>query len=87
MNHRLVLSNLKIVELQFLVTVDEDVSCSVTLGDLPEVTPGRRMFSDLPMLDIQWEDKSYSICQIVQNNDLPTAQRNTNKYTHKQQYE
>ena len=57
------------------------------LGRFPELTPGRRMFSDLPMLDIQWEDKGYSICQIVQNNDLPTAERNTNIYTHKQQYE
>ena len=31
-DYRLVLSNLKIVELQFLVTVKNDVSCHVTLG-------------------------------------------------------
>ena len=33
MDYRLVLSNLKIVELQFLVTVDNEVSCHVTLGN------------------------------------------------------
>ena len=34
MDYRLELSNLKIVELQFLVTVDNDVRCHVTSGDL-----------------------------------------------------
>ena len=28
------------------------------------------MFFDLSMIAIQWENKGYSICQIVQNNDL-----------------
>ena len=27
------------------------------------------MFFDLLMFDIQWENKGYSICQILQNND------------------
>ena len=34
------------------------------------------MFSDLSTLDIQWENKGYSICQIVQNNDLPNISAN-----------
>ena len=29
------------------------------------------MFFDLSMFDIQWENKRSSICQIVQNIDLP----------------
>ena len=34
--------------------------------------PGRKMFFFyLSMFDIQWENKCYSICQIVQNNCLP----------------
>ena len=35
------------------------------------MTTGRKMFFDLSIFDIQWENKGYSICQIVQNNDLP----------------
>ena len=35
MDDRMVLSNLKIAELIFLVTVDNDVSCHLTLGDFP----------------------------------------------------
>ena len=35
------------------------------------MTPGRKMFFDQSMLDIQWGSKGYLICQIVQNNDLP----------------
>ena len=31
MDDRMVLSNLKVVELKFLVTVDNDVTCHVTL--------------------------------------------------------
>ena len=41
------------------------------LGGIPEMTPVRKMFFDLSMFDIQWENKSYLICQIVQNNDPP----------------
>ena len=33
--------------------------------------PGQKMFFNLSMFDIQRENKGYSICQIVQNNDLP----------------
>ena len=32
MDYRMVLSNLKIAGVQFLVTVEKDVSCHVTLG-------------------------------------------------------
>ena len=36
-----------------------------------EMTPGRTIFFDQSMFDIQWENKGYSICQIVLNNDVP----------------
>ena len=42
MDYRLELSNLKIVELQFLVTVDNDVRCHVTSGDLQRWTQGEK---------------------------------------------
>ena len=45
---------------------------SCDLGEFPEMTLGRKMFFNLSMLNIQWENKGYSICQIVQNNNLPT---------------
>ena len=32
------------------------------------------------MVDIQWENKGYSICQIVQNNDLPTKKQCNMKF-------
>ena len=35
------------------------------------MTPRQKMFFDLSIVDIQSENKGYSICQIVQNNDLP----------------
>ena len=34
------------------------------------MTPGWKMFFDLSMFDIQWEHKGYSMCQILQNNNL-----------------
>ena len=40
-------------------------------GGFPEMTPRQKMFFDLSIVDIQSENKGYSICQIVQNNDLP----------------
>ena len=51
MGYRLVLSNLKILELQFLVTVDNNVSCHMTCG-FSEMTPGQNMLFDLSMFDI-----------------------------------
>ena len=69
MNYRLVLSNLKIVEFQVLMTVDNNI-LSRDLGGFPEMTPGRKIIFDLSIFDIQWENKGYSICHIVQNNDL-----------------
>ena len=75
MNYCLVLPNFKIVKLQFLVTVDNDVSC--LLDGFPEMTPGRKMFFVLSMFDTQRENKRYSICQIVQNNDLPAGLLNS----------
>ena len=41
------------------------------LGGFPKITPRRKMFSELSMVDIQWENKGYSVSQIVQNNILP----------------
>ena len=38
------------------------------------MTQGQKMFFDLSLVDIQWKKKGYSICQIVQNNDLPISQ-------------
>ena len=75
MNYCLVLPNFKIVKLQFLVTVDNDVRC--LLDGFPEMTPGRKMFFVLSMFDTQRENKRYSICQIVQNNDLPAGVLNS----------
>ena len=31
------------------------------LGGLPEMTPVRKMFFDLPMFDIQWENKLFNL--------------------------
>ena len=45
---------------------------SCDLGGFPEMTLGQKMFFNLSMFNIQWENKGYSICQIVQNNNLPT---------------
>ena len=70
MDNRLVLWNLKIVELQFLVTVDNDVSCHVTWG-VSRDDSRAKMFFDQSMFDIQWENNGFLIYQIVQNNDLP----------------
>ena len=39
------------------------------LVGFPEMTPVRKMFFDSSMLDIQWENKVYTICQILQYND------------------
>ena len=64
MDYRLVLLNLKFVDLQFLMTVDNDIKLSRDLGGFPEMNPGWKMFFDLPVLDIQREIKGYSICQI-----------------------
>ena len=41
------------------------------LGRFPKMTLGRKMFFDLSIFDIQWENKGDSIYQILQNNDLP----------------
>ena len=71
MDYQFVLSDLNVINLQFLLTVDNDVSCHVTLGDFQKWPQDKKMFFDLSMFDIQWENKGYSICQIVQNNDLP----------------
>ena len=38
------------------------------------MTQGQKMFFDLSLVDIQWKKKGYSICQNVQNNDLPISQ-------------
>ena len=73
MDYRLVFKNFKIVKLQFLMTVENDVTCHVNLKVFPEMTPVRKMFFVLSIFDIQWENKGYSICQIVQNNGLPTV--------------
>ena len=35
------------------------------------MTPGQKIFFDLSMFDMQWRNEGYSICQIMQNNDLP----------------
>ena len=52
MDYQLVLSVLKIANLQFSLTVDNDVSCHVTLGISRNETR-RKMFFDLSMFDIQ----------------------------------
>ena len=58
MDYRSVLSDLKIVDLQFLVN----------LGGFPEMTPRLKMFFKLSMFDIQLENKGYPIFQIAQDN-------------------
>ena len=45
------------------------VSSTPKMLGFPQMTPGQKMFFNL--FDIQWENKGYSICQIVQNNNLP----------------
>ena len=42
MDYRMVLSNLKIAGVQFLVTVEKDVSCHVTLGDFQRWLSGKK---------------------------------------------
>ena len=54
-----------------MLTVDNDVSCHLTFGGFLEMIPWPEMFFDLSVFDIQWENRGYSIYQIVQNNDLP----------------
>ena len=41
MDYRLVLSDLKIMDLHLLLTVDNDVRCPVTLGDFQEWSQGK----------------------------------------------
>ena len=41
-----------------LVTVDNDVAAR-KLGEFPEMNPGWKIFFNLSMFDIQWENKSY----------------------------
>ena len=50
MEYRFVLPDLKIIDLQFLLTVD---NLSRDLGGFPEITLGQKMFFDLSMFDIQ----------------------------------
>ena len=42
------------------------------LWEFSEIAPERNMFFGQPIFNIQWENKGFPICQIVQNNDLPT---------------
>ena len=44
---------------------------SCDLKGFLEMTPERKMFFDLSISDVQRENKGYSICQILHNNDLP----------------
>ena len=54
MDYRLVLSDLKIINLQFLLTVDNDVrELSRDLGGFPELTPGQKNLFDQSIVDIQ----------------------------------
>ena len=43
MDYRLVLSDLKIINLQVLLTVDNDVSCHVILGDFQNWPHGEKL--------------------------------------------
>ena len=43
---------------------------SCDLKGFLEMTPERKMFFELSIFDIQRENKGYSICQILHNNDL-----------------
>ena len=67
MGYQLILSNLKFVDAQFLVIVYNDTSCHVTLGDFQRWTQWKNIIWR-NKLDIWWESKDYSMCQIVQNN-------------------
>ena len=78
MAYQLVLPDLKIINLQFFVTVYNDVS--MTLGDFQK-RPRSKNVLDLSLVDIRWENKGYSIYQIVQNNDLPITE-NLQMYSH-----
>ena len=73
MDYRLLLADLKIINLQFLLTVDNDVSCHVIWGDFQKWPQSKKILFDLSIVDIQRESKGYSTSQIVQNNDLPTV--------------
>ena len=61
MDSQLVLSDLKIINL--LLTESNDVSCHVALGVFPEMTQEQKIFFDLSVVDIKWENKGYSICR------------------------
>ena len=39
-------------------------------GGFPEMIPERKVFNHLSLFDTQWENKGYSVCQIVQDNGL-----------------
>ena len=66
MDHHLMFSNLKFVDVQFSVTVDNDVNCLVTLrGISRDDSRAKKMFFDTSMFDIQSENKNYSICQFL----------------------
>ena len=52
MDYRLVLSSSKFVDLQLLLTVDNDV-LSRDLGGFLEMKPGQKLFFDLSMIDTQ----------------------------------
>ena len=41
MDYQLVLSDLKIIDLQFLLNVNNDVGCHVTLGDFQKLPHGK----------------------------------------------
>ena len=70
MDYRLVLSDLKIMDLHLLLTVDNDVRCPVTLGDFQDDPRANNVLWLINLVDILWENKAYSICQILPNNDL-----------------
>ena len=66
MDYRLVLSNLKIVEFQLLVTIDNDASCHVILEDFPEMTPKRKMYFDLSIFNEKTKVNQFArLCRIM----------------------
>ena len=57
MDYHLVLPDFKIINLQFLLTADNGVSCLVTLGDFQKRPQGKKIWFDQSMLDIQRDSK------------------------------
>ena len=71
MNYRFVLSDLKIINLQFLLTVDNDISCHVTSGDFQKRPQGKKCYLTCQCSISSKKTKVTQFARLCRTNDLP----------------